>query len=104
LAGSDAPELPATTPAERPADRKFIRACGEYGATAAARPCAREGPRQESASSWPGKLARRIAQSRRARQAGEESPTPVDFGRLDRHGFQLFLTSWRDASSAEQPG
>jgi uncharacterized protein (TIGR02677 family) len=93
LAGSDAPELPATTPwADAPPIQIHPR-LREYGAAAPRGPLPRVKDRHQEREFLARQLAEedRAVEAARAKLADGATRRLSDFGHLDRHGFQLFL-------------
>jgi uncharacterized protein (TIGR02677 family) len=94
LVDADAPELPASTPwADAPAIRIHPR-LREYGEVAPRGPLPRVRDRRGERELLAGQIAQedREVEEARARLANGEAKRLSDFGRLDTHGFQLFLS------------
>jgi uncharacterized protein (TIGR02677 family) len=103
LSGAEGPELPATTPwAEAPPIRIHPR-LREYGEAAPRGPLPRVQDRQAERERLEAQLSEeeREIQEARARLADGEPRRLSDFGRLDRHGFQLFLHLLGEALPAQ---
>jgi uncharacterized protein (TIGR02677 family) len=103
LTGAEGPDLPATTPwAEAPPMRIHPR-LREYGETAPRGPLPRVQDRQAERERLEAQLSEeeREIQEARTRLANGEPRRLSDFGRLDRHGFQLFLHLLGEALPAQ---
>jgi uncharacterized protein (TIGR02677 family) len=103
LAGAETPELPATTPwADAPSLRIHPR-LREYGEIAPRGPLPRVQDRQAERERLEAQLAAedREIQEARARLADGKPRRLSDFGRLDRHGFHLFLNLLGEALPAQ---